>query len=195
MHLCSSNLGQFSCLWVLKLFRHSMHSVPKLCNLVPVNFNLSQCLFIAFTGIPGEVIYISISYFLNSQGFPVTFCHLLIGNFIGYFASYCVLACRSHCEIFEIFAFSCAYPYACTYLLAHLLTRMLVCKLACMLVHFTCRSHCYLCASCLLLACTGYFFPIFTSGSKLVVRCLLAFCKSTPESLQYFLFTQLLKML
>ena len=38
--------GAFSCLWVLILFRHALYFVPKFYKLVPVNFNLSQCLFV-----------------------------------------------------------------------------------------------------------------------------------------------------
>ena len=52
----------FSCLWVLILFRHALHFVPKFYKLVPVNFNLSQCLFVASTGIPGEVFHVLIDY-------------------------------------------------------------------------------------------------------------------------------------
>ena len=51
--LCLSRFEPFSCLWVPVLFRPNMHFVPKFNELVPVNFNLLQCLYVASTGIQG----------------------------------------------------------------------------------------------------------------------------------------------
>ena len=92
-----------------------MQFVPKLYKIFPINFNLSQCLYVACTGIPGEVIHISScicrAFLTLLQVIEYFNEYLLVIVIFGY----CAAIVRSYSECLFNYYLQIACLYACFY--------------------------------------------------------------------------------